>query len=102
MCEREDIRIDVSHKPDSINMAKFWWQWMFSEVAKDYPGYEKVHIVYFDEEYTLKGLLVDSNNPEFFEEMTNLTNIGFSYFVQRQWDKDKQLYEKSDENEPPF
>ena len=63
MCEREDIRIDVSDKPDSVNMAKFWWKFMFQKIAKDYPGYDKVHIVYFDEQYTLKGLLVDGDDP---------------------------------------
>ena len=49
MCEREDVKIDVSHKHDSVNMAKFWWQFMFKEIARDYPGYDKLHIVYFDE-----------------------------------------------------
>ena len=102
MCEREDIKIDVSHKPDSVNMAKFWWQWMFCEIAKDYPGYEKVHIVYFDDQYTLKGLLVDSSNPEFFQEMNNLTNIGFSYFIQRKYEKGKHLYKPPEDNEAPF
>ena len=102
MCDNDDIKIDVSYKPDSINMAKFWWKWMFGEIAKDYPGYNKVHIVYFDEQYTLKGLLVDRDNPEFFKEIMNLTNVGFSYFVKRQMNKDELLSESSDNNDPPF
>lgn len=102
MCERQDIRIDVSNKPDSINMAKFWWKFMFQKIAKDYPGYDKVHIVYFDEQYTLKGLLVDGNDPKFFEEMSNITDIGFSYFMERQWNKENSKYTSSEDNEAPF
>tara|TARA_B100001057_G_C22831694_1_gene943623 strand:- start:2097 stop:2405 length:309 start_codon:yes stop_codon:yes gene_type:complete len=102
MCEREDIRIDVSDKPDSVNMAKFWWQFMFQKIAKDYPGYDKVHIVYFDEQYTLKGLLVDGDDPKFFEEMTKLTNVGYSYFMERTWDKEKHKYENTEDNDAPF
>mgnify|MGYP001257325039 CR=1 FL=1 len=100
MCDNDDIKIDVSYKPDSINMAKFWWKWMFGEIAKDYPGYNKVKILYFEEEYTLKGLLVDGDNPEFLEEMTSLTDIGFSYFIKRKWDNEKNY--DSDDNEAPF
>ena len=102
MCEREDVKIDVSHKHDSVNMAKFWWQFMFKEIAKDYPGYDKLHIVYFDEQYTIKGILVDGHDPEFFKEMNNLTNIGYSYFMERQWNKEKHNYENSEESDSPF
>ena len=68
MCDREDVKIDVSHKPDSKNMGKFYWQYMFTEISKDYPGFDRVKIIYFDHYYILEGVLVDGENPKFFKD----------------------------------
>ena len=34
--------------------------------------------------------------------MTKLTNVGYSYFMERTWDKEKHKYENTEDNDAPF
>ena len=95
MCE--DIWIDVTNKPNSEEMVSPQWKTYFRLIAKDYPGYEKVNFINDRRFYTLKGYLVDGENPDFFKEIDQVLNNGLSYILER-FKRD----EVNGNNEAPF
>ena len=88
MCE--DIWIDVTNKKDCEKMVSSAWKTYFKLIAKDYPGYEKVNILNNSKYYTLKGYLVNGQDPNFFNEIDQLLESGVFYILER--------YRKEEEN----
>lgn len=81
MCH--DIWIDVTDKKDSEKMVSPAWKTYFKLIAKDYPGYEKLNILNDGKYYTLKGYLVDGEDPRFFQEIQQLMSDGVLYILER-------------------